>query len=48
MTIILKGGDIPPEAVELAKTFFFTITVIALGIPLIRLGTRSTRFSLRR
>jgi len=40
MIVMLKGGQIPPEAVELAKTFFFTVAVIALGIPLIRAFTR--------
>jgi hypothetical protein len=33
-------GTIPPEAVDLAKAFFFTVAVIALGIPLIRAFTR--------
>jgi hypothetical protein len=37
--IVLKG-NIPPEVVELARTFFLTITVIALGTPLIRAFTR--------
>jgi hypothetical protein len=40
MIVLLKGDHIPPEAVELAKAFFFTISVIALGIPLIRAFTR--------
>jgi hypothetical protein len=40
MIVLLKGDHIPPEAVELAKAFLFTIAVIALGIPLIRAFTR--------
>lgn len=38
--ILLKGDHIPPEAVEMAKLFFVTIAVIALGSPLIRAFTR--------
>jgi len=34
------GGDIPPQAVEMAKMFFTTIAVIGLGIPLIRAFTK--------
>jgi len=38
--IVLKGDHIPPEVVELAKVFFFTVTVMVLGLPLIRAVTR--------
>jgi len=38
--IVLKGDHIPPEVVELAKVVFFTITVMVLGLPLIRAFTR--------
>ena len=38
--IVLKGDHIPPEVVELAKAFFVTISVIALGSPLVRAFTR--------
>ena len=38
--ILLKGDHIPPEVVELAKVVFFTITVMVLGLPLIRAFTR--------
>ena len=38
--IVLKGDHIPPEIVELAKVVFFTITVMVLGLPLIRAFTR--------
>jgi hypothetical protein len=38
--IALKGEHIPPEVVELAKVVFFTITVMVLGLPLIRAFTR--------
>ena len=38
--IVLKGEHIPPEVVELAKVVFFTITVMVLGLPLIRAFTR--------
>ncbi len=31
---------IPPEAMEVARMFFTTVAVIALGIPLIRAFTR--------
>ena len=31
---------IPPGAIEISEAFFFTIAVIALGIPLIRAFTR--------
>lgn len=31
---------IPPQAVEIAQSFFMTIAVIALGIPIIRAITR--------
>jgi hypothetical protein len=33
-------GMIPPEAVEIVKSFFITIAVISLGIPIIRAFTR--------
>ncbi|MEP6495956.1 MAG: hypothetical protein ABJF01_24965 [bacterium] len=34
---LVQGPDsIPPEAIEIAKAFFATIAVIALGIPIIR------------
>ena len=35
-----QGDDIPPEVVELVKAFFFTVSVIALGSPIIRAFTR--------
>jgi len=38
--IVLKGDHIPPEVVELAKVFFFTVTVMVLGLPVIRAFTR--------
>ena len=38
--MMLKGGEIPREVVELAQAFFVTITIIALGVPLIRAFTR--------
>src|SRR5690348_8278175 len=34
------GGDIPREAVDIVMGFFTMITIIALGIPIIRLLTR--------
>ena len=40
MIVLKGGGDIPREAVELVKAFLITISVIALGIPLIRAFTR--------
>ena len=40
MIVLLKGDHIPPEVVELAKVFFFTVSVIVLGSPLIRAFTR--------
>jgi len=33
-------GSIPFEVVQLATSFFITVTVIALGVPLIRAFTR--------
>ncbi|HEY2379482.1 MAG TPA: hypothetical protein VGH98_26100 [Gemmatimonadaceae bacterium] len=33
-------GMIPPEAVKIVQSFFITIAVIALGIPIIRAFTR--------
>lgn len=42
--VVLQGpfppGFIPHEAVEIVQSFFFTIVVIALGIPVIRAFTR--------
>jgi hypothetical protein len=40
MIVLLKGDHIPPEVVELARAFFVTVAVIALGSPLIRAITR--------
>ncbi len=34
------GGQIPPEVVIMARSFFTTIVVIALGIPIIRAITK--------
>lgn len=34
------GGDIPREAVAITMAFFSMITVISLGVPIIRLITR--------
>jgi hypothetical protein len=36
----LPPGFIPPEAVSIVQSFFITIAVIALGIPIIRALTR--------
>jgi len=33
-------GMIPPEAVSIVQSFFITVAVIALGIPIIRAFTR--------
>ena len=33
-------GDIPPEAMQITMAFFTMVTVIALGIPLIRAITK--------
>lgn len=43
--IMLQGppfppGFIPHEAVEIVQSFFFTVAVIALGIPVLRAFTR--------
>lgn len=42
--VMLQGpippGTIPPEAIGIANSFFVTIAVIALGIPIIRAITR--------
>ncbi|HEY9229284.1 MAG TPA: hypothetical protein VIP11_21735 [Gemmatimonadaceae bacterium] len=36
--------EIPPEAIQITQTFFMTIAVIALGIPIIRIiGRRFER-----
>ena len=47
LVVILQGpmgpfppGFIPHEAVEIVQSFFITIAVIALGIPLLRAFTR--------
>jgi hypothetical protein len=37
---LLRGGQIPPEAIQIVMAFFTTVTVIALGIPIIRAITR--------
>lgn len=34
------GDVIPPGAIEIVQSFFFTVAVIALGIPIIRAITR--------
>jgi hypothetical protein len=36
----IPPGTIPPEAVEIAKSFFTMIGVIAIGVPMIRAITR--------
>ena len=33
-------GMIPPEAVEIVQSFFLTVAIIALGLPIIRAITR--------
>jgi hypothetical protein len=38
--LALLGGDIPREAVAITMAFFAMITIISLGVPLIRLITR--------
>jgi len=45
LIVVVQGppfppGMIPPEAVEIVKSFFITVAVIALGIPIIRAFTR--------
>ena len=44
MAMLLQGpippGTIPPEAIEIAQSFFAMIAVIALGIPIIRAISR--------
>ena len=35
-----RDGQIPPEAIQITMAFFTMVTVIALGIPLIRAVTR--------
>ena len=37
---MLRGGDIPFEAVQMTMAFFTTIVIIALGVPIIRAITR--------
>lgn len=37
---LMRGGQIPPEAIQITMAFFTTVTIIALGIPLIRAVTR--------
>ena len=37
---LMRGGDIPQEAVQMAMMFFTMVTVIALGVPIIRAITR--------
>jgi hypothetical protein len=37
---VQRVEDIPPAALEVVKIFFTTVTVIALGIPIIRAITR--------
>ena len=34
------ASPIPPEVVEISQTFFMTVAIIALGIPIIRAITR--------
>jgi hypothetical protein len=34
------GDMIPPGAIDIVQSFFFTVAVIALGIPIIRAFTR--------
>ena len=44
LSFMLLDGDIPFEAVQMARMFFVMITVLGLGIPLIRaLGKRWER-----
>jgi len=38
--LVLLGGDIPQEAVQMTMAFFATIAIIALGVPIIRAITR--------
>ncbi len=41
MAVLLQGPDvIPPGAIEIVQSFFVTVAVIALGIPIIRAITR--------
>lgn len=41
MVMLLQGPDtIPPEAIGIINSFFTTVAVIALGIPLIRAITK--------
>ena len=37
---LMRGGDIPPEAIQIVMAFFTTVTILALGIPIIRAVTR--------
>jgi len=44
LVLAMLGGDIPPQATDIAVAFFTTIVIIALGIPFIRaLGKRWER-----
>jgi alanine dehydrogenase len=40
MLVLMRGGDIPQEAIQIVMAFFTTITIIALGIPIIRAVTK--------
>ena len=40
MLLAAIGGDIPREAVDIVMGFFTMITIIALGVPIIRLIAR--------
>jgi hypothetical protein len=40
MPLAVLGGDIPREAVDIVMGFFTMITIIALGVPIIRLIAR--------
>jgi len=40
VALLQAGGDIPPEAIGIINSFFVTVAVIALGLPLIRALTR--------
>ena len=37
---LVAQGDIPPEAIPIVNSFFLTIAVVALGIPIIRALTK--------
>ena len=38
--VMLMQPDFPPEIVQIAQSFFFTIAVIAIGIPIINAFTK--------